>query len=162
MQTKQAVTDAEIVAAGHDAEDVAKVRALCEFVECEPRELSLERHDYYGLSVYGYGQLEYAIGTDCEADAAVEQNTRDMVWAFNAQFILEQCELPRELAPVIGTFQGEECEGANEALLKLVEKCCGLGDFTKAAVGADGRGHFLSGYDGEENESGEFYIYRVN
>lgn len=162
MTTTNAVTDAEIAAAGHDLEDAPKVRALCEFIECTPGELSLERHDLYGLPVYSYGQLEYAVGTDSEADDAVEQNIRDSIWAFNAQFILEQCDLPRELDKAIGTFQSEECEGANEALLKLVEKCCGLADFTKAAVSADGRGHFLSGYDGEENESGEFYIYRVN
>jgi len=162
MTTKQAVTDAEIVAAGHDAEDVAKVRALCEFIECEPGELSLERHDHCGLSVYGYGQLEYAIGTDSEADDACEAYVRDSIWAFNASFILEQCELPRELASAIKAFQSEECEGANDALLKLVEKCCGLGEFTKAAMSADGRGHFLSGYDGNEDESGDFFIYRTN
>lgn len=162
MTTTNAVTDAEIAAAGHDLEDAPKVRALCEFIECTPGELSLERYDHYGLPLYSYGQLQYAIGTDAEADTAAEQHVRDSIWAFNASFILEQCDLPRDLEECIQSYQGKECESANDSLLKLVEKCCGLADFTKAAVSADGRGHFLSGYDGEENESGEFYIYRVN
>jgi len=162
MTTKQAVTDAEIVAAGHDIEDAPKVRSLCEFIECEPGELSLERHDHYGLALYSYGQLEFAIGTDSEADDACEAYVRDSIWAFNASFILEQCDLPRDLEECIQSYQGKECESANDSLLKLVEKCCGLREFTKAAMSADGRGHFLSGYDGNENESGDFFIYRTN
>lgn len=30
------------------------------------------------------------------------------------------------------------------------------------AIRCDGRGHFLSQYDGEEVEAGEFFIYRLN
>ena len=35
-------------------------------------------------------------------------------------------------------------------------------DFVEDAVRADGRGHFLAGYDGNENEQGDFYLYRTN
>jgi hypothetical protein len=38
----------------------------------------------------------------------------------------------------------------------------GLEGFVEEAVSADGRGHFLSSYDGEENEQDGFYIYRIN
>lgn len=38
--------------------------------------------------------------------------------------------------------------------------------FIQAAISADGRGHFMSSYDGEENEvtvnDQTFYIYRLN
>jgi hypothetical protein len=30
----------------------------------------------------------------------------------------------------------------------------------KDAISTDGRGHFISSYDGEENEQGDYYIYR--
>ena len=30
------------------------------------------------------------------------------------------------------------------------------------AIGIDGRGHFIATYDGEENEVGEYFIYRLN
>ncbi len=53
-------------------------------------------------------------------------------------------------------------ERSNDAVLSLVERTCGLDDFVEDAVSADGRGHFLSHYDGEENEQGEYFIYRLN
>jgi hypothetical protein len=44
----------------------------------------------------------------------------------------------------------------------LVEKSGKFNDFADEAISADGRGHFLSGYDGNENEQDGFYIYRTN
>lgn len=106
----------------------------------------------------------YLVLTDTEADERVLERIKDEVWAFKAEFILDQCDLPGELAPAITAFQSDKGEDANGALLKLVEKCCegGIEAFTKAAVAADGRGHFLSCYDGEQNESESYYIYRTN
>lgn len=34
--------------------------------------------------------------------------------------------------------------------------------FVYDAIDADGRGHFLSFYDGREHEQDEFFIYRTN
>jgi hypothetical protein len=139
-----------------------KLSALSAYLDCSPDELKLLGHDHYGLATYKLGMMEYAIGTDKEADEACEAYVRDSIWAFNATFILEQCDLPSDLAPAIAAFQSKECESANDALLALVEKCTNLDAFTHAAISADGRGHFLSGYDGEENEAGAFFVYRIN
>jgi hypothetical protein len=160
--TTQNITDATITAAGHDADTIPQVRALCAHLDCQPCDLTIETYEHYGLPIYSLGQQEYAIGTDKEADAAVEEYVKDSIWAFNASFILSECDLPCELEEAISAFQSEKCESANDALLALVEKCTTLESFTKAAVSADGRGHFLSGYDGEENEEGGFFIYRTN
>ena len=35
-------------------------------------------------------------------------------------------------------------------------------DFIDDAVSSDGRGHFISRYDGDENEQDGYYIYRCN
>lgn len=171
MTTEQQTTLIQrAIEAGHEKDDALRIAALCQFDGCEPDEVTLERHDFYGLSVYSIGNREFAIGTDSEADSACEQNVSDSLWAFNASFILSECDLPNSLEEAIQAWQEKECEGANEGLLALVEKTCGLDKFTRAAMSTDGRGHFLSSYDGNENvevvtdgaERETFYIYRTN
>jgi hypothetical protein len=56
-------------------------------------------------------------------------------------------------------MQGELCESANPIIEALIED---MDHFVSDAISSDGRGHFISRYDGEENEEGEFYIYRTN
>jgi hypothetical protein len=46
--------------------------------------------------------------------------------------------------------------------LSLIEANGGFESFAKKAIAADGRGHFLAHYDNEQNESGEFFIFRTN
>ena len=160
MKTK--ITDKSITDAGHDIDTAEQVRTLCAHLDCQPDDLSLGKYDHYGLPVYSLGRREYAIGTDSEADAAAAEYVKDSLWAFSSPFILEQCGLPFELAKPIGEWQATECESANDTLLDLVKKCTTLAAFTDSAISADGRGHFLSSYDGEEYEEGNFFIYRTN
>lgn len=151
--------DRDITDAGHDLESAGMVRALCTHLDCAPEDLTMERYDQYGLAVYSLGRQEYAIGTDAEADAAVAKNIRDSVWAFNASFLASYTGLPEEM------FAGmqDKCEDANDAFLTCVERAeGGFKGFVEEAVSCDGRGHFLSGYDGAENEEGEYFIYRIN
>jgi hypothetical protein len=161
----------QITEAGHNEENAGYIRALCEHLGCEPDDLTEERYDTYGLTTFEHGRGSYAIGTDKEADDACQEYVKDSVWAFKSDFICDQCDLPWELAECLKGFQSAKCEGANDALLALVEKCTTLEDFTRAAISSDGRGHFLNGYDGNEEEvnaetaEGErvtYYIYRTN
>ena len=55
--------------------------------------------------------------------------------------------------------QKTECENLNGLVYALIDN---LNEFIEDAVDADGRGHFLSWYDGYENEENGFYIYRAN
>lgn len=170
---KSQITLDQITESGHDECDAALIRALCAHIDCEPSDLTERKFDHYGLRVFALGSQEYAIGTDSEATEAATANIRDSVWAFNASFILSECDLPSELEDAIQAFQSDKCESANDALLALVEKCCkdGLQGFAESAISADGRGHFMSSYDGDEDEiSGEdengeavsFCVYRLN
>lgn len=138
-----------------------EINALADFLRIEPNEITDCDFEHYGLKVFGFGSREYAVGTDLSAQIAVERYVKDSIWAFNASFILSYCGLPMELEEAIKAFQEEKCEGANDALLALVEKD-GLEGFVEQAVAADGRGHFLSPYNGEENEQDGYYIYRIN
>ena len=77
--------------------------------------------------------------------------------------MVDTADLPECLAEALEAMQSQKCEGANDAILALIEKTDGgLEGFVEDAISADGRGHFLSSYDGEENEEGDFFIYRIN
>lgn len=116
----------------------------------------------YDDSTFEIGNREYLVLTDVEADEKALESITDSLWAFNAEFIVSECGLGSALVPMIRTFQEEKCESANDAIKSLVEKRIGLECFAQEAIRANGRGHFLSRYDEEENEQGQFFIYRTN
>lgn len=107
---------------------------------------------------------EYKVLTDEEADKTAEECIKDSLWAFNAEFILDHANINTERAynDIVKAFrkiQETLCESANP----LVESLIGdIDQFVYDAVEADGRGHFISFYDGKEHESENFYIYRTN
>ena len=63
-----------------------------------------------------------------------------------------------DLEEFIKEIQGKYEDG-NQELLRLIDD---IDDFVEDAVSADGRGHFLSPYDGREEPEGDYYIYRTN
>lgn len=108
---------------------------------------------------------EYKVLTDEEADETAEDYIKDSLWAFNAEFILDHANInntERAYNDIVEAFRKMQetlCESANP----LVEALIGdIDQFVYDAVEADGRGHFISFYDGEEHESENFYIYRTN
>ena len=142
---------------------VNAVEALANFAECDPSDIEKENYDHYGLEVFSIGRNEYAVGTDEEAERACLQYVNDTAWAFKSEFICAYCQLPYELEEAIKAMQSKKCESANDSILALIEKTDGgLSGFVEEAVSADGRGHFLSHYDGEENEESGFFIYRIS
>lgn len=108
----------------------------------------------------------YRVLDDSEADAAVLESTREMLWAFNASFLAGY--MPDGIdESEIDAIRGDRCEDANAAMLALVN--AGDSDVETIArdyAAADGRGHALAGYDHEENEVSHagrtWYIYRTN
>lgn len=100
---------------------------------------------------------EWLVCTDEEADELVAQHIRDSVWAFRASFLASHIEdLPES---EIQRIQESMYEDANAVLTRLIGD---MDHFIDDAVSADGRGHFLSPYDGEEVEMGDFVAYRRN
>lgn len=129
----------------------------------DPREIADAEIDGDTVTL---GHMEFRVLTDEEANEACADYVKDSLWAFNASFILEECGLDFSGEESLKAMQNKACENANDFILSLVEKTCGLESFVDAAVSADGRGHFLSGYDGNENEvkvNGKYwYVYRIN
>lgn len=109
-----------------------------------------------------YPAEAYLILSDNDADEMTAECIRESVWAFRPEFLASMTELPEQVFEVLGV----QCENANDAVLTLIDRTCGLDEFVRQAVRFDGRGHFLAHYDHEENEieiDGEtFYLYRTN
>jgi len=115
----------------------------------------------WGDYTYEIGRSEFQVMDDDEADDACAEYIRESVWAFNASFLCHY--VPEGLGEEeIESLRGDRCEDANQGLVALIEAGSGMEDFISDAVSADGRGHFLNHYDGEERESGDFFIYQTN
>lgn len=133
-----------------------KMIALASFLKCQVSELKAG----YGHEIE-HGNRSYLVCTDREADKVAKESILDSVWAFRPEF-LEHYTVNGVDADVIRELQ-KRCETSNDSLLKLIRNKT---QFVSDAIQADGRGHFLSGYDGNENEitckGTRFYIYRTN
>lgn len=132
--------------------------------EIDPDDVFVSKYTMGGLVTIEYSGSEYAIGTDKDADEAVEESISETLWAFTADWIVSHLDtdFPVEAIKAIQ----RQCEEGNDALKQIIEKMGDWDHFVKDSVLADGRGHFLASYDGAEEEikyEGEwYYIYRVN
>ena len=106
---------------------------------------------------------DYLVYTDGEADEAAADYIKESVWAFKKSFLNFHSEAIAEIDDKSFAKLQEGGESINKALWAMIDD---KEHFIKHAINADGRGHFLSPYDGEENEvkiNGEYYfIYRQN
>ena len=102
---------------------------------------------------------DYLVYTDEEADEAVREEIEEMVWAFTPSFLRAHTGVTIE---AIAKIQ-EMCESANEPLKAMIKD---FDHFVEDAVKCDGRGHFLAGYDHQEDyvtfNGITYYIYRRN
>ena len=115
------------------------------------------------MRVYETPYGEFSVGTEAEADKACSEYIEDSVWAFNSSFLSSYTGLPEEMFSAVQ----ESCESANDAILICINRAeGGLDEFVKQAIAADGRGHFLAGYDHEERQQsvqGEWILmFRTN
>ena len=148
---------------------MSKLSELAKFLDVETEDLEESSYDE---SLFSLGSRDYLVYTDEEADERAKEYMRETAWAFNASFIIDHSKLPYEALEMVQGFQ-EKCEGANDTILALIED---FDEFVEDAISADGRGHFLSHYDSEENEISfmreddngidlhevTYYIYRTN
>lgn len=109
---------------------------------------------------------EFSVMTEEEREEKVKEHIRESLWAFNSWFILNHTKEGinnNRVEKALKKMQEELCEDANELVYALIED---FDSFVEDAVNADGYGHFLSPYDGEENElvvdGKTYYIYRTN
>lgn len=115
------------------------------------------RDTFCGLPVLIINGDEYAIAeNEQKADEAAYMAIEDMLWAFRDTFLAEQTGLPVELF----TFLSEKDCSDNDIYRQLIESKTTIENFADEAIYADGRGHFLAGYDLAEREIGKYLLYR--
>jgi hypothetical protein len=105
---------------------------------------------------------DYLVLTDEEADKACEEAIEESLWAFNPSFLASVTDFDISIFEAIQA--NEKCEDNNKAVRQLVGNR--FSQLVKDAIKADGRGHFLSPYDGNEDEityeGTDYYVYRIN
>lgn len=150
-------------------EDTLHILALAELLECELD--AIEEH--YRGNLYSFQGEEYLVCTDEEAEKAVEDKILENLHTFEAEFILDNSKLDlginmtdrqwKACIKAVETIQRDHEDDVNPLFLALLVD---PSKFVENAVQLDGRGHFLSGYDGEERQvmirEQPIYIYRQN
>ena len=116
-----------------------------------------------------YSADDYLVCNQIEAERAVEERIIDDLWAFRAPFICSHMSYkpePREADKVekaIEEMQGKLCESAQPIIRSMIKN---INHFIADAISADGRGHFLAPYGGEEVEHDyndeTYFIYMLN
>ncbi len=148
-------------------EHINKMADLAEYLEINQSEI----RQGYDENHFETDDGEYLVLTDEEADKKVTEEIKEEVWAFNADWILTACGLygstvteneKKNLRHSLEDLQAKCCEGCNDFIKAIIAGTIGLDKFIEAAIEADGRGHFLSSYDGHEGQQGDCYIYRTN
>ena len=133
-----------------------QVQALAKHLDLDNEDLKMieESNDYYS-----FGGRDYLVLTDDEADEKAKEYILDTAWAFNSSFL--SCHSKGDVDEEVFKVLSEKCESSNDAVLSLIDD---KDDFVKDAISSDGRGHFLSQYDGNENEEEingtTYYIYK--
>jgi transcriptional regulator with XRE-family HTH domain len=146
--------------------NMEKAQALAKFLEISIEDLEIPEDTELPFVVLDTG-VEYRVLTEEQANEMVKEEILSSLWAFNADFVISHCKNYDDM-------DCDEFDSAVESLRHAQENCCesanglvralidDMDEFVEDAIIADGRGHFLSYYDGAENEQDGFYIYRVS
>ena len=121
--------------------------------------------DEYTATICLIDGREYRVLTDSEAAAEAEEYIKESLWAFNSKFLLEHMESVEytpEVEKALQETQNKLCESANPLILAMIGGEDNIDCLTYDVIAVDGRGHYISWYDGEEIEQDDFYIYRMN
>lgn len=109
------------------------------------------KYDHYGLPLYEVDGMEYAVGTEAQAEKAARAYILDSLWAFNTNYIARYAGLDERAEKAVRKMQEDMSEDANDIVRKLIGSK--INAFVKEDIRADGLGHFLSPYDGREVDS---------
>lgn len=127
------------------------------------KKIALARHLAIKVSDLYKEHEDYLVLTDSEADDMAADYIKDTVWAFNSAFLSAHTKQGIDSDVIEAIQSNGKCESNNAAILSLIDD---VEHFVDDAIRCDGRGHFLSSYDGEEHEvrvgKSTYYIYRTN
>tara|TARA_B100001175_G_C19292186_1_gene534067 strand:+ start:351 stop:776 length:426 start_codon:yes stop_codon:yes gene_type:complete len=130
--------------------NIQNIEALKKHTNCEYSDIKKE-----GKTTYYIGDQAYLVLSDKEAQTRCEEDIKQFVWAFNSSFLSFHTDINED---IIKSVQ-EHSEGSNDMLLNSIKD---IQKFINEAIASDGRGHFISYYDGHEHEENDLFIYRLN
>ena len=153
---KQPIVETEL-----EGTQLEKALALLKMLDIEDSKIEGIEVSEYNESEFTIDGAEYLVLDEEERETETKEYIEQSLWAFNPSFLAEATDW--DLKPVFEAMvKADMCESANEPILCLVEKFSSLEALVELAVSYDGYGHFISHYDGCENEENGFYIYRTN
>jgi len=116
-------------------------------------------HQWWGMPMvhWGSGDMEVAFATDEMADKAVYMDIMDSLFAFNTDFLMRF--IKRGISEEAVLSMQQQSESGNAALRSWLKN---KKEFVEEAVASDGRGHFLSPYDGSERTLEEYHLRVVD
>ena len=151
----------------HSKQDVKRTFGMSKDASCYEWE---DFEDYGGSSFDDFrDSTGHIICTESEADELAYEYIVETLWAFTPSFLAGETGIDIEVFEALAA--NGKCESNNDAIASLIGASQPpnhhpLQKFVDAAIGADGRGHFINSYDGSEHEvkvgDKTFYIYRVN
>lgn len=142
-----------------EASNPELIIALSEEFGCAPKDVG-----EYEDGEYEIDGIDYLVLTDSEADEKVKEYVEKNLWAFSPTFLSSMTGVDENVFEVLQDHC--MCEGSNEAIKLILDATnTSIEEVAEEAIKWDGRGHFLSSYNGEEIEvyaDGEFYYcYRI-
>lgn len=147
----------------YQSDEETRIKALSDFLKIKEDRIKVSEYDENLLLVDDSKDQFYVAVDDEDADKLARKNIEDTLWAFNSDFIAEHSSGIREVGErgikALHKMQEDLCESANSIVKALIDD---MDDFVEDAISADGRGHFISSYDGEEYEQGDSYIYCID
>jgi len=130
--------------------NIQNIEAIKKHTNCEYSDITKE-----GKTTYFIGNQEYLVLNDEEAQTRCEEDIKQSIWAFVPSFLSFHTGIDED---IIKSVQ-EHCESSNDMLLNSIKD---IEKFINEAIASDGRGHFISYYDGNEYEENDLFIYRLN
>jgi hypothetical protein len=133
--------------------------ALAEKFGCYPKDVAEDWDENYVID-----GIDYLVLTDSEAFEKVEEYIEDTLWALSPTFLSSVTGVDESV--FVAIQDNGNCEGNNEAIQSILEATdTSMSEVVLEAISWDGRGQFLSQYDGQEIEvyaDGEYYYcYRI-
>ena len=116
---------------------------------------------------------EWIIGSDEQMQAWCSYEIKRSIWSFRPEYLMNFINEEYKLEPELVEYDNqdlmatlellvEECEPASPILRAAISE--NMQDFINSAIRDDGRGHFLSRYNGEERSvkiTGDIvYLYK--
>lgn len=136
------------------ADNPELIIALAEEFDCSVQDV-VDKGDGE-FSINGF---DYLVLTEEEADEKVAEYVEDSLWAFSPSFLSSVTGVDSEVFEAIQA--NDRCEGNNDAIMSILDATdTSICETAEEAIRWDGRGHFLSQYDGQEIEiyaDGEYY-----